>query len=323
MMERPSIYDIAEQSFGETIRLVEHFRCVPEIIHFSNYLSYNGEIKPLREKSDGHFKQSLVEHRVFGKRADNGKVNKIEAQEIASLVTAMTKDPSYSNLSIGVISLLGSHQTTAIDTLLQTHLPPSVYEKHNILCGDSANFQGDERDVIFLSMIDSCDKPPLRIVQSDTYKKRYNVAASRAKDQLWVVHSLNYDTDLQSGDLRQRLISHIRNPHSTAEKISSANELADSDFEKRVQKDLITRGYHITPQWEVGSFRIDIVVHCGDKRMAIECDGDKHHTDENLADDINRQGIFRATWMEIHSHQGERILSAPRENHRKGNFYPK
>jgi very-short-patch-repair endonuclease len=297
---KTSIYDIAEQSFGETIRLVEHFRCVPEIIHFSNYLSYNGEIKPLREKSDGHFKQSLVEHRVFGKRADNGKVNKIEAQEIASLVTAMTKDPSYSNLSIGVISLLGSHQTTAIDTLLQTHLPPSVYEKHNILCGDSANFQGDERDVIFLSMIDSCDKPPLRIVQSDTYKKRYNVAASRAKDQLWVVHSLNYDTDLQSGDLRQRLISHIRNPHSTAEKISSANELADSDFEKRVQKDLITRGYHITPQWEVGSFRIDIVVHCGDKRMAIECDGDKHHTDENLADDINRQGILeRLGWKFI------------------------
>jgi hypothetical protein len=29
-----SIYDIARQSFGDTIRLVEHFRCVPEIIAF-------------------------------------------------------------------------------------------------------------------------------------------------------------------------------------------------------------------------------------------------------------------------------------------------
>ncbi len=39
-----SIYDIARQSFGDAIRLVEHFRCVPEIIGFSNQLSYEGKI---------------------------------------------------------------------------------------------------------------------------------------------------------------------------------------------------------------------------------------------------------------------------------------
>ena len=37
-----SIYDIGRQSFGDAIRLVEHFRCVPEIIAFSNQLSYEG-----------------------------------------------------------------------------------------------------------------------------------------------------------------------------------------------------------------------------------------------------------------------------------------
>lgn len=46
---KTSIYDLAEQAFGETIRLVEHFRSVPDIIEFSNQLSYGGEIRPLRE----------------------------------------------------------------------------------------------------------------------------------------------------------------------------------------------------------------------------------------------------------------------------------
>src|SRR6266481_4331896 len=34
-----SIYDLARQSFGGTTCLVEHFRCVPEIIQFSNMVS--------------------------------------------------------------------------------------------------------------------------------------------------------------------------------------------------------------------------------------------------------------------------------------------
>ena len=49
-----SIYDVAHASFGSAIRLVEHFRCVPDIINFSNWLSYNGEIKPLRIPRSRH-----------------------------------------------------------------------------------------------------------------------------------------------------------------------------------------------------------------------------------------------------------------------------
>ena len=45
-----SIYDLARQSFGGTTCLVEHFRCVPEIIQFSNMISYDGRIKPLARR---------------------------------------------------------------------------------------------------------------------------------------------------------------------------------------------------------------------------------------------------------------------------------
>jgi len=46
------------------------------------------------------------------------------------------------------------------------------------------------------------------------FKKRFNVAASRARDQMWVVHSLNYETDLKPGDYRRRLIEHAVDPEA-------------------------------------------------------------------------------------------------------------
>jgi len=36
-----------------------------------------------------------------------------------------------------------------IDNLLRSHLSPDRYELHRLLCGNAAQFQGDERDVIF------------------------------------------------------------------------------------------------------------------------------------------------------------------------------
>ena len=77
-------------------------------------------------------------------------------------------------------------------------------EKHRLLCGNAAQFQGDERDVVFLSMVDGPPedgKLPYRDAgPKDLYKKRYNVAVSRARNQLWLVHSLDPDAHLKAGD---------------------------------------------------------------------------------------------------------------------------
>ncbi|MZP29763.1 DUF559 domain-containing protein [Heliobacterium undosum] len=62
-------------------------------------------------------------------------------------------------------------------------------------------------------------------------------------------------------------------------------------------KRLLLAGYKVTPQWKVGAYRIDMVVEGAGRRLAIECDGDKYHTAENLAEDMNRQAILeRLGW---------------------------
>jgi superfamily I DNA and/or RNA helicase len=83
--------------------LKEHFRCVPEIIQFSNWLSYNGEIKPLREASSTPILPALVAHRVQG--VAYGKKNSEEAKAIVSLIASLIQQPEYESKTVGVISL--------------------------------------------------------------------------------------------------------------------------------------------------------------------------------------------------------------------------
>ena len=72
--------------------------------------------------------------------------------------------------------------------------------------------------LFFLSVVDSnSGDGPLAMTSfgvDDATRKRYNVAASRARDQLWVVHSLDALNDLKPGDIRKQLIDYATNPHA-------------------------------------------------------------------------------------------------------------
>ncbi len=154
---RSSIYSIATTTFTP-LMLREHFRCVPEIIGYSNKTSYDFKIKPLRESSASKLKPAVINYRVNGQRKDKKKkINEIEAETIVSLIKACLELEEYENASFGVISLLGDEQVELIQKLIVEKIPAIDIEKHSILCGNPSYFQGDERDVVFLSMVDSND----------------------------------------------------------------------------------------------------------------------------------------------------------------------
>lgn len=294
-----SIYDISRQSFGDAIRLVEHFRCVPEIISFSNKLSYEGRIKPLREASSTTIKPACVARRVDGVRS--GKINEGEARFIVDTIKAMIEHDEYRDKSIGVISMLGEEQAVLIESMIHKEVSGSEVARRRILAGISSEFQGDERDIMFLSMVDSPEMDGmLRTVSDGAFeqtKKRYNVAASRARDQMWVVHSFDPDRHLRSADLRMQLLQHVRDPMATIRAFEAEEGKTESPFERAVLKRLTDAGFKVRTQWPVGYFRIDMVVEGGGRRLAIECDGDRYHPIEKLADDMERQAILeRLGW---------------------------
>ena len=311
-----SVYDLARQSFGETIRLVEHFRCVTEIIQFSNQLSYDGDIKPLRDASGVRLRPHVLAYQVEGSTRE-GKVNHEEAKVIASLIVAALEQKEYQTnefgrpSSFGVVSLVGEEQALEIDRLLRTYLAPDLYERHRVLCGTSAQFQGDERDVVFLSVVDAPTGGVLHFRDQQMFKQRFNVAASRARDQMWVVHSLDPQSDLQPGDLRRRLIEHAQAPELLTRIPEDRERRLQSTLEREVMKHLVRAGYHVIPRWKLGSRSIDLVVEGNGRRLAIECDGDRELSVEELREDVERQAMLERLGWTFARVRGSLFFRAP------------
>lgn len=302
---KSSIYDIAATTF-QPLMLREHFRCVPEIIGFSNMLSYDYKIKPLRDASNSELLPAVVNYRVKnGFRGEKTKTNINEAKAIVALMKACMDEPEYKDKSFGIISLLGDEQVKVISRFIEQEIDPKEIQKRNILCGNSANFQGDERDVVFLSLVDSGNgNGPINLQGfgvDDAFRKRYNVAASRAKDQLWVVDSLDPANDLKPGDIRKSLIDYSINPQASDATHSELGAHAESPFELAVATSLSDRGYHLVQQWKVGAYRLDMVAVCGKRTVAIECDGERWHSGETkVREDMERQTILeRLGWRFI------------------------
>lgn len=302
---KTSIYELVRTVY-RPLMLKEHFRCVPQIIGYSNNLCYDGKITPLRDAGSSSVSPQIISFRVAnGKRKGKQKINDEEAKSIVAILRACIEQPEYQGETFGVISLLGEEQAELIQKYISEQISPIIIEERRILCGTAAQFQGDERNVIFLSMVDSNDKEgPMRKVGSgieESTMQRYNVAVSRARDQLWIVHSLDYKTDLQAGDIRRDFLEYADNPDAAIGASAQIERLSESPFEKSVGQSLVAMGYDIVPQWHVGIYRIDMVARYGENKVAIECDGDRYHSgEENLRRDMERQIILeRVGWRFI------------------------
>ena len=297
---RASLYSIVSTTF-QPISLREHFRSVPEIIGYSNKTSYDNQILPLRDSNSSILKPAIIDYKVNGKRDEKSKINRVEAETIVSLIEACLAMKEYKNSTFGVISLLGDEQAELIQDLIVKRIPATEIENHKILCGNSASFQGDERDIMFISLVDSSEEnKSLRLVGEGVegaIRKRYNVAISRAKDQLWIVHSIDKNS-LKEGDLRKELFEYIDSLKENTFEKSAIENITASDFENEVARHLSEKNYTIKQKWRVGSYDIDMVAIYDDKKIAIECDGKTlNHTEEEVIANLEEQEILeRCGW---------------------------
>ena len=295
-----SIYDLAQVAFAaDNICLREHFRCAEPIIIFSDRQWYRCLV-PLRvPKPNERIDPPLVDVYVKdGNRGDRNKINKPEANAIVREIKNLTQDSAFNGRSIGVISLLGQGaQAKYIAQLLFHAIGEEKIREHDIVCGDPSSFQGNEKDIILLSMVD--DRNHLRARVDKASAQRFNVAASRARDRMYLFRSFRREDVLNPNDLRGALLDHFRNPLTQdSQHINSLRELCESDFEERIYDALVEKGYRVTPQVSAGGFRIDLVVEgTENRRLAIECDGARYHGPERYFEDLSRQRVLeRAGW---------------------------
>ncbi len=292
-----SLYELGGMVFpGNTTMLREHFRCVEPIIRFSSRF-YATPLLPLRlPKVSERLDPPLIDIYVtYGRK--EGDINTAEVDVIVAEIIKLTKNERFANRSIGVISLIGSPQAARIYARLVAELGAEIIERHRIMCGNAATFQGQERDIVFLSMV-AC--PNTAIAQTArNIEQRFNVAASRARDRLVLVRSVAA-SDLKPGDLKLALIEHFRNPMEGGNIVPPSNvlDMCQSGFERDFGRRVLEMGFRLRPQVPVAGYFIDFVIEgAGDRRLAVELDGDNYHGPDRWADDIRRQKMLeRLGW---------------------------
>jgi very-short-patch-repair endonuclease len=312
-----SLFSQGKLRFGTgLIVLREHFRCMPEIIRFSNDLCYSDTpLIPLRQPQPGRLDPLVHTYVPTGYRegSDSKVINKPEAKAIVDKVVDLCHDERYKDKTMGVIVLQGDAQAALIEGLLLDRLGAKELEKRRLLCGNPYTFQGDERDIILLSMVAA---PNERIgpMTKETDRRRFNVAASRARDQMWLFHSVTRE-DLSTSCFRRRLLEFFENtrpPEIVGIKVQELQRVAamcnrsiekaprpfESWFEVDVALEIANRDYQIIPQFEVAGKRIDIVIEGGHARLAVECDGDEWHGVAQYEQDMQRQRMLeRSGWV--------------------------
>ncbi len=302
LLEQSSLFDQADVRFQRRIVLKEHFRCVPEIIDFSNKLCYRDDsgtpqLIPLRKIGGHELHPPLRTTFVSSGFRGEGEVNEPEADALVEEISRCSKDPAYDNKTFGVIALTGTAQSEYIHRKLIDKIGIDEMQKRRIVCGNAYSFQGDERNVMFLSMVVSNDKR-YNTLTGTTYQQRFNVATSRAKDQMWLFHSVSLN-DLKPDCIRHKLLDHCTQVEAdTAYLLDDELKKCDSEFERQVARRIWQRGYRVFCQVEEARYKIDIVVEGenGD-RLAIECDGDHFHGPDRYEADLNRQRILeRCGW---------------------------
>jgi DNA polymerase III delta prime subunit len=298
----------------DRILLTEHFRCVPPIIEFNNHLSpsYGGRLEPLRRPSP----QEILDPPIQTVYVENGfknnnDINEPEAERLVESVVNLCHDPRYALVgsnkrkrTMGIISLLGEKQAKHISNLIARHpgLDEREREERRIICGDAYAFQGDERDVMFLSMVIATNAPFAPQVREDA-RRRFNVATSRARDQVFLFHSVRL-RDIDNPEcVRHKLLSWYLNPPKSEIEAGLAvlKQRSDSEFEIEVGERIISRGYTVIPQFRPFprdfQYRIDLVVQGENSRVAIECDGDQWPGAEKWEYDQHREAqLRRAGW---------------------------
>ena len=293
-----SILSLCDARAMAGLMLKWHYRSMhPSLIDVSNHEFYDdGLVCPPSPRPPGaSFGLSLthVEGEYDrGRRRDNAK----EAEAIARAVLRHAgEDP---DRTLGVVALSVSQRDTIRDRIEYMRTEHPELDAFCREAGDEPffvknleNVQGDERDVIFISIGYGRDaggymSMSFGPVSASGGERRLNVLFTRARQTCRVFSSIRH------GDIRldatkhdgPRVLKRFLKFAETGEidvPLLTGAEM-DSPFEEAVARALRSRGYAVEAQVGSSGFRIDLAVRDPDDEgrflLAVECDGARYHS---------------------------------------------
>ncbi|MCX6789485.1 MAG: AAA domain-containing protein [Candidatus Gribaldobacteria bacterium] len=314
---------------GAGTYLTYHYRSRhPDLIAFSNHNIYDYLLTLFPVPKDYEaVKFEFVENGVYD--AGQTRTNLIEANRVAELCVNHFESNS---TSLGVIAFskvqeeairdeiskkisLGEKYSYLADKFDEaTDMRNKVNEESSFFIKNLESVQGDQRDVIILSIGYGPDKNDnvfnrFGPINSKGGYRRLNVAITRARDKIICVSSMKScrisPSETRGVILLQKYLEYAEKGRSVLEASKIAqqnNKEPDSDFEVSVQKELQRVGYTIHQQVGAAGFYIDLAVVDPDNQneyvLGIECDGAAYHSSKSarIRDRLRQEILERLGW---------------------------
>ena len=319
---RNSVLDFIEESKpGFQIQLKTHFRGYNELISFSNKYFYNNKLQTLKirkKQLNEIIKFEYVNENNCSIKASLKNTNQAEIdfiikklEEYKDKYEKIDKKPS-----IGIISP-HSDQIMLMIKQIDNHKDSEYfYNEFKLKLMTFDTCQGEERDIIFYSMVATEEKDRLTYIfpkyidkdeefddkESNLKRQRLNVGFSRAKEMMYFV--LSKDIEKFSGSIKIAL----RHFYDELNKNDIENEKTDSNsqMEEQIKHYILNTEFYrnneanilFKCQFPIGEylkqldkkykhpkyvvdFLINIKTKIGDKNIVIEYDGFYYHFKQN------------------------------------------
>ena len=291
--------------------LAWHYRSKhPSLIALSNDECYGGRLllPPSPFVQTAEFGLSLVQ--TPRGHYDRGGTSRdlIQAEQVAKVVADHIK--RYPNKSLGVACLSAQQRDGVEDMIdklgIRMEVDAFTPKGERMFVKNLEAIQGDERDVIFISVgygvAADQSKPFLNFgpVSRDGGDRRLNVLASRAREKCVVFSSITAaDIPADSAVRGTRMLRALLHFAETG-KLGAGSFTGgdfDSPFEEAVARVIREAGYHVHSQVGVSSFRIDLGIidpaRPGQYILGVECDGATYHRARSARDrDRLRQEVL-------------------------------
>lgn len=298
-----------------------HYRSKHQsLIEFSNYKFYESRLSifpsPYAISDEYGIKRIYINNAIYDNNCNYEEANYVANAVREHLVNCPDE-------SLGVVAM-NIHQADLIYKLLEKLCKSDqklrhIYESSNnarepLFIKNLENVQGDERDVIYISLTYGRSKNSDKVLNyfgpltGDAGWRRLNVLFTRSKKRMHIFTSMRPE-DIRTTETSSKGINALKDFLVYAEtgildKPKKTDKGPDSDFEIAVATELNKAGYDIDFQVGVAGFFIDVAVkhpsRPGIYIMGIECDGATYHSLQSIRDrDRLRQEILESKGWNI------------------------
>lgn len=302
-----------------------HYRSEhPALIATSNRNFYKNNLmlppSVIARANDG--KTGLLFHPVAEGGYERGRTarNELEAEEVAQAALRHARECPELSLGVGTFSVAQRDAVRdRLDDLARKHPELDAFMrgkagKEAMFVKNLENIQGDERDVIFISVGYGRDRDG-RLTQNfgpvgrEGGERRLNVLITRARKRCEVFSSLVAEDIKLEGAGKPGVVALKEFLKLAKDGYSDFNTPTgrsfDSDFEEAVSYAVRELGYECNPQVGMAGFFIDLgVIDPRDPDryvLGIECDGAAYHSSRYARDrDRLRQQILESRGWKIH-----------------------